>query len=284
MDEHMNPTSQKAFSSATSLHADPNPVNPKVNPILHKHTRQNCQTQQGFVEEGAAWRSRSEATTADYSIKNKFSGRQKCRSDPQGYRPKCINVNNKRAKEATPRSAPNSTPTGPMQSYSLGRAYRGGYKGGGFRGRGSGGSKNSNRKQGSVSKLNPADGGNGRVVGFPIWDPRTTAQQMLIDNDIDPHSLHPRQLENFANAPPAAQQKSIDSYKRNLELHKESAVPLKTTDTKTIDSTISKDNTAGDHARVTAHLSLLNRSTLQAYRTGMSQRKTEEKDAGERRK
>ncbi|KAM0467251.1 hypothetical protein ACHAP7_012135 [Fusarium lateritium] len=45
------------------------------------------------------------------------------------------------------------------------------------------------------------------------------AQQMLTANGINPHSLHPQQLQNFANAPPAAQQKSIATYSQNLQQH-----------------------------------------------------------------
>ncbi|KAF4995363.1 hypothetical protein FGRMN_5147 [Fusarium graminum] len=45
------------------------------------------------------------------------------------------------------------------------------------------------------------------------------AQQILTANGINPHSLHPQQLQNFANAPPAAQQKSIATYSQNLQQH-----------------------------------------------------------------
>ncbi|RFN46906.1 nacht domain-containing protein [Fusarium flagelliforme] len=42
------------------------------------------------------------------------------------------------------------------------------------------------------------------------------ARQMLIANGINPDSIHPMQLQNFANAPPASQQKSIATYSSNL--------------------------------------------------------------------
>lgn len=45
------------------------------------------------------------------------------------------------------------------------------------------------------------------------------AQQMLTANGINPNSLHPQQLQNFVNAPPAAQQKSIATYSQNLQQH-----------------------------------------------------------------
>ncbi|EWG49920.1 hypothetical protein FVEG_09273 [Fusarium verticillioides 7600] len=45
------------------------------------------------------------------------------------------------------------------------------------------------------------------------------AQQTLLANGINPHSLHPQQLQNFAAAPPAAQQKSIATYSQNLQQH-----------------------------------------------------------------
>ncbi|KAH0596583.1 hypothetical protein MHUMG1_05701 [Metarhizium humberi] len=45
------------------------------------------------------------------------------------------------------------------------------------------------------------------------------AQQMLAANGINPNSLNPQQLQNFVNAPPAAQQKSIATYSQNLQQH-----------------------------------------------------------------
>ncbi|KAF5000486.1 hypothetical protein FDECE_11208 [Fusarium decemcellulare] len=45
------------------------------------------------------------------------------------------------------------------------------------------------------------------------------AQQMLTANGINPNTLHPQQLQNFVNAPPAAQQKSIATYSQNLQQH-----------------------------------------------------------------
>lgn len=45
------------------------------------------------------------------------------------------------------------------------------------------------------------------------------AQQMLAANGINPNSLNPQQLQNFVNAPPAAQQKSIATYSQNLQAH-----------------------------------------------------------------
>ncbi|KAL4724763.1 hypothetical protein ACLX1H_008209 [Fusarium chlamydosporum] len=76
------------------------------------------------------------------------------------------------------------------------------------------------------------------------------AESMLIANGINPQALHPQQLANFANAPPAAQQKSIATYLQNLESHEMTpAVARNTGSAKVIDVTISRDNTAGDQAR-----------------------------------
>jgi hypothetical protein len=62
---------------------------------------------------------------------------------------------------------------------------------------------------------------NGRQMpGQQMNAPNTAAaQQMLTANGINPHSLHPQQLANFASAPPAAQQKSIATYSQNLQQH-----------------------------------------------------------------
>jgi len=45
------------------------------------------------------------------------------------------------------------------------------------------------------------------------------AHQMLTANGINPNSLNPQQFQNFVNAPPAAQQKSIATYSQNLQQH-----------------------------------------------------------------
>ena len=45
------------------------------------------------------------------------------------------------------------------------------------------------------------------------------AHQMLAANGINPNSLNPQQFQNFVNAPPAAQQKSIATYSQNLQQH-----------------------------------------------------------------
>ena len=61
---------------------------------------------------------------------------------------------------------------------------------------------------------------NGRQMPAGQMAPNTAAaQQMLTANGINPHTLHPAQLANFANAPPAAQQKSIATYSQNLQQH-----------------------------------------------------------------
>ncbi|KAL7792585.1 hypothetical protein V8C37DRAFT_379947 [Trichoderma ceciliae] len=45
------------------------------------------------------------------------------------------------------------------------------------------------------------------------------AQQVLAAKGIDPNQLNPQQMQNFANTPPAAQQKSIATYSQNLQQH-----------------------------------------------------------------
>ncbi|KAH6605568.1 hypothetical protein Trco_004721 [Trichoderma cornu-damae] len=45
------------------------------------------------------------------------------------------------------------------------------------------------------------------------------AQQVLTANGINPNQLNPQQMQNFANTPPAAQQKSIATYSHNLQQH-----------------------------------------------------------------
>lgn len=45
------------------------------------------------------------------------------------------------------------------------------------------------------------------------------AHQMLAASGINPNNLNPQQFQNFANAPPAAQQKSIATYAQNLQQH-----------------------------------------------------------------
>lgn len=45
------------------------------------------------------------------------------------------------------------------------------------------------------------------------------AQQVLAANGINPNQLNPQQMQNFANTPPAAQQKSIATYSHNLQQH-----------------------------------------------------------------
>ncbi|EHK23997.1 uncharacterized protein TRIVIDRAFT_123722, partial [Trichoderma virens Gv29-8] len=45
------------------------------------------------------------------------------------------------------------------------------------------------------------------------------AQQVLAANGINPAQLNPQQMQNFANTPPAAQQKSIATYSHNLQQH-----------------------------------------------------------------
>lgn len=89
----------------------------------------------------------------------------------------------------------------------------------------------------SPSKRQRVDGGapfnpnqpgmmpNGRpgqgMPGQQMSGPQSTAaaQQMLVANGINPSSLNPAQFQNFVNAPPAAQQKSIATYSQNLQQH-----------------------------------------------------------------
>ncbi|KAH8669192.1 hypothetical protein BGZ61DRAFT_115304 [Ilyonectria robusta] len=54
---------------------------------------------------------------------------------------------------------------------------------------------------------------------MPVNDTVIGAQQMLIANGIDPSSLHPKKLQQFVNAPPPAQQKSIAIYSQYLHQH-----------------------------------------------------------------
>lgn len=54
---------------------------------------------------------------------------------------------------------------------------------------------------------------------MPVNDTAIGAQQMLIANSIDPSSLHPKKLQQFVNAPPPAQQKSIAIYSQYLHQH-----------------------------------------------------------------
>ena len=50
-------------------------------------------------------------------------------------------------------------------------------------------------------------------------NPTTAATQLLVQNGINPSSLNAQQFENFVNAPPAAQYKSIATYSQNLQQH-----------------------------------------------------------------
>lgn len=60
---------------------------------------------------------------------------------------------------------------------------------------------------------------NGRPGQVMAGQQMAAAHQMLTANGINPNSLNPQQLQNFANAPPAAQQKSIATYSQNLQQH-----------------------------------------------------------------
>ncbi|KAH7151004.1 hypothetical protein DER46DRAFT_650212 [Fusarium sp. MPI-SDFR-AT-0072] len=102
-----------------------------------------------------------------------------------------------------------------------------------------------------------------------------TAEQVLIDNGINPHALHPQQLQNFALAPSAAQQQSINTYQKNLQLHHGIPPPPQSpASSKATHTTISKDSTAGDEARVTANLASFSRNTLLSHRAGVVYRQT----------
>ena len=54
------------------------------------------------------------------------------------------------------------------------------------------------------------------MLGGPSTD---AARQMLIANGINPDSLHPAQLHNFANAAHEHQQKSTATYSENLRVY-----------------------------------------------------------------
>lgn len=56
-----------------------------------------------------------------------------------------------------------------------------------------------------------------QIAGNP--NATAAAQQMLTANGINPSSLNPQQFQNFVNAPPAAQQKSIAMYSQTLQQH-----------------------------------------------------------------
>ncbi|ODA83015.1 hypothetical protein RJ55_01524 [Drechmeria coniospora] len=67
-----------------------------------------------------------------------------------------------------------------------------------------------------------ANGRPGQVMaGQPLAaNPNAAAaHHMLTVNGINPNSLNPQQFQNFINAPPAAQQKSIATYSQNLQQH-----------------------------------------------------------------
>ncbi|EGU87387.1 hypothetical protein FOXB_02146 [Fusarium oxysporum f. sp. conglutinans Fo5176] len=73
------------------------------------------------------------------------------------------------------------------------------------------------------------------------------AKQILINNGIDPLTLHPQRLQNFACVPPAAHQRSIATYSANLQAFRvASPAPQTAISTNAINATISKDNTSGD--------------------------------------
>ncbi|EXV01037.1 hypothetical protein X797_005609 [Metarhizium robertsii] len=70
---------------------------------------------------------------------------------------------------------------------------------------------------GMVANGRPAQGMPGQqMANTPNM---AAAHQMLAANGINPNSLNPQQLQNFINAPPAAQQKSIATYSQNLQQH-----------------------------------------------------------------
>lgn len=71
---------------------------------------------------------------------------------------------------------------------------------------------------GMVQNGRPGQGMPGQQMHM---NPNAAAQahQMLQANGINPNSLNATQLQNFVNAPPAAQQKSIATYSQNLQQH-----------------------------------------------------------------
>lgn len=83
------------------------------------------------------------------------------------------------------------------------------------------------KRQRVDAPFNPNQAGgmmpNGRPVqGMPGQQmPGNTAaaQQMLAASGINPNNLNAQQFQNFANAPPAAQQKSIATYAQTLQQH-----------------------------------------------------------------
>ncbi|KAK2600182.1 hypothetical protein QQS21_005056 [Conoideocrella luteorostrata] len=70
---------------------------------------------------------------------------------------------------------------------------------------------------GMVPNGRPAPGMPGQQM--PNSQNVTAAHQMLASHGINPHSLNQQQLQNFINAPPAAQAKSIATYSQNLQQH-----------------------------------------------------------------
>lgn len=114
----------------------------------------------------------------------------------------------------------------------------------------------------------------------PIATPRLRfykARRMLAENGINPDALHPQQLANFAHAPPAAQQKSIATYSQNLKSHEMTpAVTRVSGSTNAVDVTISRDNTAGDQARVTANLSTISRKNMPVHQPVVAYHQLEE--------
>ncbi|ETS00990.1 hypothetical protein M419DRAFT_112214 [Trichoderma reesei RUT C-30] len=64
-----------------------------------------------------------------------------------------------------------------------------------------------------------ANGRPGQGMPGPQMGNVANAQQVLAANGINPAQLNPQQMQNFANTPPAAQQKSIATYSHNLQQH-----------------------------------------------------------------
>ena len=85
--------------------------------------------------------------------------------------------------------------------------------------------------------FNPNQGGmvmqNGRPAqGMPGQQqvgngPNSSAQQLLLQNGINPASINPDQLQVFANQNPAVQAKTIATYAANLQQHHGSQMPNK---------------------------------------------------------
>lgn len=76
---------------------------------------------------------------------------------------------------------------------------------------------NPNQPGGMVANGRPAQGMPGQPMAA---NPNVAAaHQLLTANGINPSSLNPQQFQNFVNAPPAAQQKSIATYSQNLQQH-----------------------------------------------------------------